>query len=72
MIYFTASKKIMRVELQDDEVVDGMEIDETTGKKYKYMVNHWIVTLVALVIWVFVSMLNIYAIYEMAKDGVTG
>ncbi|KAK6868395.1 Manganese transporter SMF1 [Candida tropicalis] len=72
LIYFTASKKIMRVELQDDEIVDGMEIDETTGKKYKYMVNHWIVTLVALVIWVFVSMLNIYAIYEMAKDGVTG
>lgn len=86
LIYFTCSKKIMKVELnendeaigvtgQEEEVEDEESNDQDTngsGKKYKYMTNNWITSIVAVIIWFFVSTLNVYAIYEMAKNGVSG
>ncbi|EMG50544.1 Transporter protein SMF1/ESP1 [Candida maltosa Xu316] len=71
LIYFTCSKKFMRVELGEEDEVEG-EVDESTGKRYKYMTNNWVTAVLAVVIWLFVSVLNIYAIYQMAKDGVSG
>ncbi|KAF6071781.1 metal ion transporter, metal ion (Mn2+/Fe2+) transporter (Nramp) family protein [Candida albicans] len=86
LIYFTCSKKIMKVELnendeaigvtgQEEEVEDEESNDQDTNgsrKKYKYMTNNWITSIVAVIIWFFVSTLNVYAIYEMAKNGVSG
>lgn len=66
LIWFTCKKQIMKVELPDD-VEGGVEID---GKRYKFFANNWITTIVAVIIWVLVSALNVYAIYDMAKNGV--
>lgn len=46
-------------------------VDEN-GDRFKYMTNNWVTTVCAVVVWVLVSMLNIYAIYDMAKNGVSG
>jgi metal iron transporter len=73
LIYFTCSKKFMKVELGEEDAVKGeVEVDEATGKRYRVMTNNWVTTIIAVVIWIFVSVLNIYAIYQMAKDGVSG
>ncbi|RCK55107.1 Manganese transporter SMF1 [Candida viswanathii] len=73
LIYFTCSKKFMKVELGEEDAVKGeIEVDEATGKRYRVMTNNWATTVIAVVIWIFVSVLNIYAIYQMAKDGVSG
>lgn len=66
LIYFTCKKSIMKVEIPN-ELTEGAEED---GKTYKYMNNNWITTGVAALIWLFVSVLNIYAIVQMAMDGV--
>lgn len=47
---------------------DNNESDE--NKKYKYMHNSWLTTITVCVIWLFVSVLNIYAIVQMAMNGV--
>lgn len=65
LIYFTCKKSIMKVEIPN-ELGEG----EEDGKTYKYMNNNWITTGVAVLIWLFVSVLNIYAIVQMAMDGV--
>lgn len=65
LIYFTCKKSIMRVEVPN-ELAEG----EEDGKTYKYMNNNWITTTVAVLIWLFVSVLNIYAIVQMAMNGV--
>lgn len=62
LIYFTCKKSIMRIELD--------ERDENGEIQYKYMNNGWIVTIIAVVIWFFISTLNIYAIYQMAVTGI--
>ncbi|ODV80173.1 transporter protein SMF1/ESP1 [Suhomyces tanzawaensis NRRL Y-17324] len=78
LIYFTCKKSIMRVEIPAEEVAanSALEVndlasdDETTTKKYKYMANNWVTTVFVVAIWLFISVLNVYAIYQMAKDGV--
>ncbi|KAI5960896.1 SMF1 [Candida theae] len=76
LIYFTCSKKFMRVKLSnDDEYQLGAGKDvfvDENGNRYKYMTNNWITTICAVAVWILVSMLNIYAIYDMAKNGVAG
>ncbi|MCP8719216.1 MAG: Nramp family divalent metal transporter [Asgard group archaeon] len=73
LIYFTSRNKYMKVELGEEDAADGeIEVDETTGKRYRVMTNNWATTIIAVVIWIFVSVLNVYAIYQMAKDGVSG
>ncbi|EGW32960.1 uncharacterized protein SPAPADRAFT_60295 [Spathaspora passalidarum NRRL Y-27907] len=76
LIYFTCSKKIMRVEVSIEEAEEAGDDDNNyvveDGRKYKYMTNNWITSGIAIIIWLFVSTLNIYAIYEMAKNGVSG
>ena len=59
---------------QEEEVEDEESNDQDTNgsrKKYKYMTNNWITSIVAVIIW-FSFPLNVYAIYEMAKNGVSG
>lgn len=61
LIYFTCKKSIMRIECGEDEHGE---------KQYKDMLNNWVTTVFAILIWVFISALNVYAIYQMAVDGV--
>lgn len=63
LIYFTCKKEIMKVELP-------VEL-QTNDEKYTYMHNSWWVKILAIIVWIFISALNIYAIYDMAKNGVT-
>lgn len=97
LIYFTASKKIMRVRKGKTETNNSKEdvvevtrevtCDEEESSKqqeqyttsdgendteYWQMENHWITTVITVLIWLFISGLNIYSIVEMAKDGITG
>lgn len=64
LIYFTCKKDIMKVELP-------LEL-QVNGEKYKYMQNSWWVKILGVMVWVFISALNVYAIYDMAKNGVVG
>lgn len=73
LIYFTSKKSIMRLELPEEMQFrdDGTQIEVGSGdRKYKYMANSWLTMIAAIVIWVFISVLNIYAIYQMAKNGI--
>lgn len=65
LIYFTCSKKIMRVKLPKES-----EENEGEEPKFLQMENNWFTTIVVCVIWIFISGLNIYAIVQMAQDGV--
>ncbi|KAI5952337.1 SMF1 [Candida jiufengensis] len=65
LIYFTCSKKIMKVKIDLNE-------DSDDDDNFKNMANNWITTIIACIIWIFVSILNVYAIYQMSKNGVSG
>lgn len=64
LIWFTCNKKIMRVEKPKE--------NENDAPEYWQFENHWITTVGVILIWLFVSVLNIYAIVQMARDGVSG
>lgn len=82
LIYFTCKKSIMKVELPADRQLhesSQVEVQDATDSiapeqdiKYKYMNNNWITTIILVFIWLFVSVLNIYAIVDMARNGVAG
>lgn len=60
LIYFTCSKKYMRVPVDQQDLSKG----------YHYMQNNWVTTVFLVLIWLFISALNVYAIVQMAMDGV--
>lgn len=65
LIYFTCKKSIMKVPLPTN-----MQSGEET--KYKYLNNNWLTLIVVCLIWLFVLALNVYAIVDMARNGVAG
>lgn len=68
LIYFTCNKKIMRVVKPVEEGTEG----STNEPQYWQMENSWLTTIIAVAIWLFISVLNVYAIVQMAMDGVQG
>lgn len=77
LIYFTCSKKIMRV--KKDSPADSAEVEDSgetqeqvseDGESYHQMENSWITTIFLVIIWLFVSGLNIYSIVSMAQTGI--
>ncbi|CAI5758110.1 unnamed protein product [Candida verbasci] len=70
LIYFTCCNKYMTIEIIDKNNEKFDYEDEKTGKRYKRMANNWLTSIAAIIIWVFISILNVYAIYDMAKNGV--
>ncbi|ODV68953.1 hypothetical protein HYPBUDRAFT_105503 [Hyphopichia burtonii NRRL Y-1933] len=72
LIYFTCKKSIMRIEIPQElqPEREAEDSDGAEGKKYKYMHNNWLTSILVIVIWLFVSVLNVYAIVQMAMDGV--
>ena len=49
-----------------------MQSDDEDEVKYKYLPNNWLTSIIVFAIWLFVLALNIYAIVDMAKNGVAG
>lgn len=70
LIYFTCSKKIMRVRKPVERLDEGLDGEEAEPE-YLQMENSWLTTVVVVVIWLFISGLNVYAIVDMARSGVT-
>lgn len=68
LIYFTSNKRIMTVEVPYDS--PDPKAFESEGKKYVCMSNAWYTTGFAIAIWLLVSALNVYAIYQMAVSGI--
>lgn len=59
LIYFTCNKEIMKMTLPDGS--------------YQYMHNNWLTTTLLVIIWLFVSVLNVFSIVDLARNGfVTG
>lgn len=72
LIYFTCNKTIMRVEKPRELLVDG-EINTEEGEpEYWQMENSWPTTIGVVTIWIFISSLNVYALYQMGVDGIGG
>lgn len=69
LIYFTCSKKIMRVQKPIEECDEDSDPNEP---QYWQMENSWLTTIIMVAIWIFISVLNVYAIVQMAQDGVNG
>lgn len=105
LIYFTCHRKIMRIEVPNEEAADAEteykkpeipadamkpvqwyyqakgaimeffgyiedENEAKSGQRYKYMHNNWKTTVLLVVVWVLISTLNVYAIYDMAANGI--
>ncbi|KAF3984904.1 hypothetical protein FT663_05506 [Candidozyma haemuli var. vulneris] len=81
LIYFTCNKKIMRVEkegdlgAQEQENTEEHELEKEgntseDGKEYHQMENSWTTTVLLVLVWLFVSGLNIYSIVQMAQTGI--
>ncbi|CDK29572.1 unnamed protein product [Kuraishia capsulata CBS 1993] len=54
LIIFTCNRRIMRVEREDGT--------------YKDMSNNWLTTVIAVVVWIFVAVLNVYALVQANKS----
>lgn len=106
LIYFTCHRKIMRIEVPNEEIADAKvsytlpqppnnanklvqwyfqakgnimyffgyvdDENEPEDKRYKYMHNNWSTTILLILVWVLISTLNVYTIYEMAANGIAG
>ncbi|ODV96205.1 hypothetical protein PACTADRAFT_56991 [Pachysolen tannophilus NRRL Y-2460] len=94
LIYFTSSKKIMRVDISNNDFhrpnndndndnknknsdnifheieLNDLENETNNSNKYKIVANNWVTTVIATAVWIFISMLNIYAIVQVARDGI--
>ncbi|AGO11622.1 AaceriADL159Cp [[Ashbya] aceris (nom. inval.)] len=69
LIYFTCSKRIMRVKVTKP-MPDSVSADEEEQTpEYVDMSNGWITALAAILIWIFISFLNIYAIVQLGISG---
>lgn len=77
LIYFTCSKKIMSTEVtltEEDSAAAADELGESvvrdsaidgTATKVISMANGWIITTISVLVWIFLSLLNVYAIVEL-------
>ena len=77
LIYFTCSKKIMSTEVtltEEDSAAAANELGESvvrdsaidgTATKVVSMANNWAITTISVLVWIFLSLLNVYAIVEL-------
>lgn len=68
LIYFTSKKSIMCMTLETP--VKGAKHED--GRWVIYMANSWVTTIIAIMVWLLISVINVYAIYDVAKNGVAG
>ncbi|KAL3231655.1 Manganese transporter SMF1 [Nakaseomyces bracarensis] len=73
LIYFTCNKKIMQTEITVNDVDegeetntdDGTELENGQTTKVVTMANNWVVTVISIIVWIFLSVLNVYAIIQL-------
>lgn len=68
LIYFTCSKKFMKTEIiTDDDHFDELDstLENERNVKQINMANGWIVTIISVVVWIFLSVLNVYALVQL-------
>ncbi|CAH6720368.1 manganese transporter Smf1p [[Candida] jaroonii] len=76
LIYFTSSKKIMQIAIPKNRVLEDVTTvcstegtSEENEEEYAYFHNSWLTMIVLIAIWLFVSVINVYAIYDLSKNG---
>lgn len=78
LIYFTCKKSIMRVEVNTASETESVELQDLNGenieqqessKKMIDMSNNWITSSIAFLIWLFISVLNVYMIVKLGLSG---
>lgn len=79
LIYFTCKKSIMKVEVLDTNSLGMVEMTEDnvnesatvqSGEKtYLNMANNCITTTIAVLIWLFIAVLNVYMIVQLGING---
>ncbi|SCU96148.1 LAME_0F15082g1_1 [Lachancea meyersii CBS 8951] len=66
LIYFTCKKSVMKVEkLGNSGARPSSQPDIESGDTNIDMSNNWITSIVAVLIWLFISVLNVYAIVQL-------
>ncbi|CDO94450.1 unnamed protein product [Kluyveromyces dobzhanskii CBS 2104] len=71
LIFFTCKKSIMKVKVNGkDGVSNSADAEATHGEeeepdKYIDMANGWITTIIAFLVWFFISLLNVYTIVQL-------
>ena len=45
-----------------------MQIENGKDVKIVYMANNWIITVIAIIVWIFLSLLNVYAIVQLGMS----
>ncbi|GAV52823.1 hypothetical protein ZYGR_0AI01050 [Zygosaccharomyces rouxii] len=68
LIFFTCKKSIMKVEISEENTdADAFENERRT--RTVNMANNWITSICAVLVWVFLCFLNVYAIVELGLSG---
>jgi len=78
LIFFTCKKSIMKVEVNNVDNSASMELQDLNdgnmeqqdqAKKFIDMSNNWITSSIAFLIWLFISVLNVYMIVKLGLSG---
>ncbi|GCE99932.1 manganese transporter smf1 [Zygosaccharomyces mellis] len=68
LIFFTCKKSVMRVEISEENTdADAFENERRT--RTVNMANNWITSICAVLVWIFLCFLNVYAIVELGLSG---
>lgn len=68
LIFFTCKKSVMRVEISEENTdADAFENERRT--RTVNMANNWITSTCAVLVWIFLCFLNVYAIVELGLSG---
>lgn len=68
LVFFTCKKSIMKVEISEENTDDDAFENERRMRTVN-MANGWITSICAVVLWVFLSFLNVYAIVQLGLSG---
>ncbi|SCU98658.1 LAFA_0G19394g1_1 [Lachancea sp. 'fantastica'] len=68
LIYFTCKKSVMKVEERSSNAESQSDI-ENGDSSVVDMSNNWVTSIIAIVVWLFISVLNVYAIVQLGLSG---
>ncbi|CAR24563.1 divalent metal ion transporter SMF1 [Lachancea thermotolerans CBS 6340] len=67
LIYFTCKKSVMSVRkygAEDGDISSDLDSENGSGETVD-MSNNWVTSIIAVVVWLFISVLNVYAIVQL-------
>ncbi|CAH02753.1 divalent metal ion transporter SMF1 [Kluyveromyces lactis] len=67
LIFFTCKKSIMKVKVNNKDKLNAPTVigEEEQPDEYIDMSNNWITTIIAFLVWIFISLLNVYTIVQL-------